>query len=201
MRTKVNLMDDGLDLNDLPGEPARRSVSKAALSKPKKRQLRPEPVRQRPSQHYVDIADRHRGRHHHYQGYPPNHNQSFDYWDLLSKLILFAVVLAGGYVAVVAGIFVVSIVLEIVQFVFDVIETIVNAVLGVVGFILDVINAIVEAILFVINLVVSIVTFIFEVIEVLIWAAVAIIIFPFWLIYSILMYANSVLLWFFGFFS
>lgn len=195
-------MDDGLDLNDLPGEPARRGARKVVLSKPKKRQHRPEPVRQRPAQHFVDIADRYGGRYHH-QNAQRNQRQnvSLDYWDILSKLILFAVVLAAGYVAVVAGIFVVSIVLEIVQFVFDVIETIINAVLEVVNFILDVVHAIVEAISFVINLVVSIVTFIFEVIEALFWTAVAIIIFPFWLIYSILVYANSVLLWFFGFFS
>jgi hypothetical protein len=197
-------MDDGLDLNDLPGEAARRGPRKVALSKPKKLQPRPEPVRQRPAQQFVDIADMYRYRgHHHHQNPQRNQRQnvSFDYWDILSKLILFTVVLAAGYVAVVAGIFVVSIVLELVQFVFDVIETIVNAVLGVVGFIFDVINAILEAISFVINLFVSIVTFILEVIEVLFWTAVAIIIFPFWVIYSILMYVDSVLLWFFGFFS
>ena len=195
-------MNDGLDLNDLPGEPARRGVRKPVLSKPKKRQHRPEPIRQPPAQHFVDIADRYRG-HHQHQNAQRNHRQnvSFDYWDLLSKLILFVAVLAVGYVAVVAGIIVVSIVLDIVQFVFDVIETIINGVLDVVNFILDVVNAIVEAISFVINLIVSIVTFIFEVIEVLFWTAVAIIIFPFWLIYSIVVYANSVLLWFFGFFS
>ena len=109
-------MDDGLDLNDLPGEAARRGPRKVALSKPKKLQPRPEPVRQRPAQQFVDIADMYRYRgHHHHQNPQRNQRQnvSFDYWDILSKLILFTVVLAAGYVAVVAGIFVVSIVLHV----------------------------------------------------------------------------------------
>jgi len=194
-------MDDGLDLDDLPGEPARRGARKAALSKPNKRQYRAEPVRRRPVQRYVDFADIYGG--HHNQNIQRNQRQkiSFDYGEFFSKLMVFAVILVAGYFVVVAGIIVVSIVLDIVQFVFDIIEGIVNAVLGIVNFILDVVNAIVEAISFVVNLVVSVITFIFEVIEVLFWTAVVIIIFPFWVAYSILMYANSVLLWFFGFFS
>ena len=117
-------MDDGLDLNDLPGEPARRGARKVVLSKPKKRQHRAEPVRQRPAQHFVDIADRYRG-HHHHQNAQRNQrqNESFNYWDILSKLLLLAAILVVGYVVVVAGIFVVSIVLELVQFVESSFET------------------------------------------------------------------------------
>ena len=194
-------MDDGLDLNDLPGEPARRGPGKVVRSKPNKRQHRIVPIHHRPAQHYVDVPDIH-GQHFHQNGQRNRpQNVSFDYGDFLTRLMVVAAVLIVSSFVVVTGFIVLSIVLEIVQFIFDVIETIFNVVLEVVNFILDVINAFVEAISFVVNLVVSIVTFIFDTIEFLFWITVAIITLPFRIIYSILMYANSVVLWFLGFFS
>ena len=179
-------MNNGIDLNDLPGAHGGRE---RAHGKPVRKEARA------PQYDGLNHARWQQGQQRDVGDWyelPPNRKDT-----IVNYLAVFLGVLALLVGLAYVGFAVYEYIIEpVFSFIFEALETLVNAVLEAVQFVVDVVSAIVEAIEFVLDGIVAIVSFIFEVIYVLFWGLIGFILLPFWLLYEVGSYIMEVVDWF-----
>ncbi len=192
-------MNDGIDLNDLPGahggrDRAHRKPGRKGANAPQFDGANP---RLRPARDRVNHLQWRQGF-----ARPPQHRAAPLVRDTWKSEVLGTLTLLFGVLALLVGLAYVGFVVyehiiePLFTFIFDALETLANAVLEAIQFVVDVVSAIGEAIEFVLNGIVAIVSFIFEAIYVVFWGLIGLILLPFWLLYEVGSYMMEVVDWF-----
>ena len=185
-------MNDGIDLNDLPGAHGGRE---RAHGKPARKEARAPQYDGFNPRLQVNHARWREGQQRDVRDwYELPHNRKDTIVNHLALFLGLLALLAGlAYVGLVVYEHIIE---PVFTFIFDALDTLVNVVLEAVQFVVDVVSAIGEAIEFVLNGIVAIVSFIFEVIYVVFWGIIGLILLPFWLLYEIGSYMMEVVDWF-----